>query len=121
MENQTKPVYAHDLHQLLIQKDRKTNTLNLALNNLVALQNEYAEASNKLWVETNFNEVIVEGRPTVDMKKAYIDKELAETVSKINVEKTNIEILGNELKCIDTKIKAELKYLDIACKNVFGE
>ena len=50
------------------------------------------------------------------MRKAWINNELKESLKKVNLEKSNMEILKNELKVIDAKIEVEMKLLDVFCK-----
>jgi len=106
----------NDLEAFLREKSKTTQKLNDALTNLTKLEISYETKSNELWVTTNFSEVIVESRPTVDMKKAYIDNELKDIVSKIKIERNNVEVLKNDLKVTNALIKAEEKYIDVFCK-----
>jgi len=105
-----------DLDYLVEKKDKTIEKLNKSIFDLAKYETEYSEQANKYWVETDFSEVITESRPTVDMKKAYIDMQLKDALRKIHNEERNIEILKNELKSIDTQIKVQLKYLDVICE-----
>ena len=57
---------------IIDEKEKWIDELKRCNSNLLTATSQYKEVQAKLWLETNFEEVLNKKRPTVDEKKAYV-------------------------------------------------
>lgn len=98
-----------DLQELVTEKSEALNTLNIAINEYVALKNEYVVKSNELRLKPNtIKEELGLGKaPTEKQQQAYIDDNLKELVQDLRISEENVKSWKREVDLLDDKISVE--------------
>lgn len=94
---------------LIQEKSEVLNTVNIAVNEVVRLKNEYAIKSNE-WIikpETIKEELGLSRAPTEKQTKAFIDDKFKNLVQDINIAEENVKSWKREVELLDNKISAE--------------
>lgn len=104
------------LQQAINEKKIKNAQLTFAVNDYVSLKLAYEQKSNELLLTTDFKEVTGESRPTVAMKDAWIENQLFDQKSELNIAKENIACLKRDIDIIND----EIKLYECQCQMVIG-
>lgn len=94
---------------LIQEKSEVLNTVNIAVNEVVRLKNEYAIKSNEWLIkpETIKEELGLSRAPTEKQTKAFIDDKFKNLVQDINIAEENVKSWKREVELLDNKISAE--------------
>ena len=97
------------LDSLIDEKKEALNTVNIAVNELVRLKNEYALKSNEWLIkpEEIKEELGLSRVPTEKQVKAFIDDRFSDLVQDLNIAEENVKSWKREVDLLDDKISAE--------------
>ena len=94
-----------DCKKTLTELDEYVEEIHSAYKDYVDKVRVYKSKQSNLWLDTDFKEVLGTGRPTVDEKKAYVNKHLEvertardEAYYEIEYLKYKIDICNQKLK-----------------------
>ena len=93
------------MEQCINEKKLKTEELNAAMDDYISLKLQYAQKNNELLLTTNFKEVLNESKPTVAMKEAWIENQLFDLKTELNIAEVNVKTIKKAIEIINDEIK----------------
>ena len=93
------------LCQIIAEKKAKNTQLNFAINDYISLKLSFNRKSNELLLTTDFKAVTGESRPTVAMKEAWIENQLFDLKSEMNIAKENISSIKRDIEILNDEIR----------------
>lgn len=93
------------LQQVIDCKREKHTQLNFAINEYISIKLAYEHKTNELLLTTDFKKVTGESRPTVAMKEAWVENQLAEEKMEMNIAKENVSRIKRDIDLLNDEIK----------------
>ena len=93
------------LDNIVMELDELIEDLHKAYDDYSSKVKTYTEKKSKLWLYTDFNEVLGKGRPTVDEKKAYVSQQSLEEKMARDDAYYLIEYLKHKIDACHLKLK----------------
>ncbi len=94
-----------DIEALILEKEGIFSDIQRYKNELVTLKSEVKYALEDIWLHTDWDEAITNGRATDKTKQAYVDGQIREAKEEVEYKENVIESAYNEIKIIDDKLK----------------
>ena len=89
--------------KIIDEKEKWINELKSVNQELFIATSEYKEVQSKLWLNTDFEEVLGKKRPTVDEKKAYVTLHSLEHRDQRDLARYNKEYILKMIELCDDK------------------
>lgn len=109
LQNLTIEDLTEDYSKLLTEKENLLKTLNVAINEHVALKNEYTVKSNLLRLHPDEikEDLGLSKAATEKQQQAYIDDKLKDLLQDLKISDENVKSWKRELDLLDDKISLE--------------
>ena len=109
LQNITIEDLTEDYSKLLTEKENLLKTLNVAINEHVALKNEYTVKSNLLRLHPDEikEDLGLSKAATEKQQQAYIDDKLKDLLQDLKISDENVKSWKRELDLLDDKISLE--------------
>ena len=119
--NTSKKEVTEELEKLIHEKSEALNAANIAVNDFVALKNEYVMKSNDLRINTDFKEAMNLSKPATEkQQQAYIEDKLQDLVQNIRIAEENVKSWKREVDLLNDKISLEKYRVNLWMGAVYG-
>lgn len=92
------------INELISEKEKWINDLKEANHELCIATSHYKQIQAKLWLDTDFEDVLCKSRPTVDEKKSYVTLHSLEHRNQRDLAQYNKEYILKMIELCDDKM-----------------